>query len=72
MEEATLKVHNKREMTAIMTIQLTIDQDQQFVIEGYTTTFEAWTALQNTFNRRNVTSSSFTFRDIFNLYMSNS
>jgi len=27
-EEGTIKVHNKREITAIMTIQLTIDQDQ--------------------------------------------
>ena len=40
-EEAILKVHNKREMTAIMTIQLTIDQDQQFVIEGCITTYKA-------------------------------
>ena len=28
MEGAALKIYNKREMTAIMTIQLTIDQDQ--------------------------------------------
>ena len=36
-----LKAHNKKEMIAIMIIQLTIDQDQQFVIEGYTTTYDA-------------------------------
>ena len=71
-EEAALKTHNKREMTAIMTIQLTIDQDQQFVIEGCTTTYDAWTALQNTFDRRNVASSFHTFRDILNLHMSDS
>jgi len=41
IEEATLKADNKREMTVIMTIQLTIDQDQQIVIKGYTTTFKA-------------------------------
>ena len=40
-EEAALKTHNKREITVIMTIQLTIDQDQQFVIKGCTTTYDA-------------------------------
>ena len=59
--KAALKTHNKREMTAIMTIQLTIDQDQQFVIEGYRTTYDAWTALQNTVDCRNVVSSFHTF-----------
>jgi len=40
IEEAALKAYNKTEMIAIMTIQLTIEQDQQFVIEGCTTTLE--------------------------------
>ena len=71
-DAALLKAHNKKEMIAIMTIQLTIDQDQQFVIEGCSTTFDAWTALQNTFDRRNVASSFHTFRDILNLHMSDS
>jgi len=72
MGEAALKTYNKREITAIMTIQLTIDQDQQFVIEGCTTTYDAWTALQNTFDRHNVASSFHTFRNILNLHISDS
>ena len=55
-----------------MTIQRTIYQDQQFIIEGCTTTFEGWSAFQNIFNSRNVTSSFFTYQDILNLYMSDS
>jgi len=49
-EESALKVHNKKEMTVIIMIQLTIDQNQQFIIEGCTTTFDTWSALQNTFD----------------------
>jgi len=55
-----------------MMIQLTINRDQQFVIEGCTTTYDAWTALQNTFDHCNVASSFYTFRDILNLHMSDS
>jgi len=59
-------------MITIMTIQLTIDEDQQFVIEGCTTIYNACTTLQNPFDHRHVASSFHTFRDILNLHISNS
>ena len=70
MDLATAKVNAKKELLTIIMIQLTIEKDQNYVIEECTTSFNACKLLQNAFNHQNIVYSFHTFKDILNLEMS--